>query len=120
MIIACPLIGHANREAGPRFVPRYQGSQGRVVVTDNRCLMTDVLLYGQGAYIYASNCVTLPLCPGMEKITHGLAVETQAIDDELRQLQRRHTHITRFLVSLKVTSRILAFTISFVPISISY
>lgn len=51
----------------------------------------------------------------MEKNTPTLALQSNVADEELRQLQWRGRQISRFLMALKLTSRILAFTISFVP-----
>ena len=52
----------------------------------------------------------------MEKTTPNLALQTDVPDEELRQLQWRGRQITRVLMALRVTSRILAFTISFGPL----
>jgi len=46
----------------------------------------------------------------------NLALETDGPNEELRQLQWQGRQIARVLMALKVTSRILAFTISFGPL----
>ena len=52
----------------------------------------------------------------MEKTTPNLALQTDVPDEGLRQLQWRGRQITRVLMALKVTTRILAFTVSFGPL----
>jgi len=49
----------------------------------------------------------------MEKNPPTLALQTDLPNEELRQLEWQGRQITRVLMALRVTSRILAFTISF-------
>jgi len=51
----------------------------------------------------------------MEKTAPALSLQTNAADEELRQLQWRGRQITRVLMALRLTARILAFALSFVP-----
>jgi hypothetical protein len=77
-------------------------------------------LLGLGNYVdiyIESPAVCTPPVNLMEKTTPpNLALQTDVPDEELRQLQWRGRQITRVLMALRVTSRILAFTISFGPL----
>ena len=51
----------------------------------------------------------------MEKNTPTLALKTNANDERLRQLEWQGRLISRFLMALRLTARILTFTSSFGP-----
>lgn len=122
MSVTEPVIGHGHRVAEPQFLPKgIQGDPGNGIllpIMNNWYSIAKFEVAGSlfGYCIYRLSIGhTHSQSQYMEKLAHNLAVETAVVDEELQQLMRRVRQIDRVLLSLRVTSRIMAFTIAYLP-----